>query len=128
MALLATIVDRFCEHCSALSIWVLTGVGLLSFVALSVVLNVLRQLLFRNPKEPPVVFHWFPIIGSTISYGMDPYKFFFDCRKKVRPQLKGLRSSHLLTGIVHSMATFSRSSFSARRPLSTWAPKAMTSS
>ncbi|KAL2215284.1 14-alpha sterol demethylase Cyp51B [Thermoascus aurantiacus ATCC 26904] len=82
MALLATIVDRFCEHCSALSIWVLTGVGLLSFVALSVVLNVLRQLLFRNPKEPPVVFHWFPIIGSTISYGMDPYKFFFDCRKK----------------------------------------------
>lgn len=29
-----------------------------------------------------MVFHWFPFIGSTVSYGMDPYKFFFDCRAK----------------------------------------------
>jgi sterol 14-demethylase len=52
-------------------------------VVLIVVLNVLKQLLFRNPNEPPVVFHWFPIIGSTITYGIDPYKFFFDCSEKV---------------------------------------------
>lgn len=129
MALLATILERFCERCSTQSIWVLAGMGLLSFVALSVVLNVLHQLLFKNPKEPPVVFHWFPFIGSTISYGMDPYKFFFDCRKKVRLRHKGLCSSHrLLIGIVHSMATSSPSSFSAKRPRFTWAPKAMTSS
>lgn len=48
-----------------------------------VVLNVARQLLFRNPKEPPVVFHWVPFLGSTIAYGIDPYAFFFSCREKV---------------------------------------------
>ncbi|KAF7596185.1 Lanosterol 14-alpha-demethylase [Aspergillus hancockii] len=56
--------------------------GLLAILLNSIFLNVLRQLLFRNPKEPPVVFHWFPFIGSTISYGMDPYKFFSNCRTK----------------------------------------------
>jgi sterol 14-demethylase len=64
-----------------------TGVVLVAaiagFLVLSVVLNVLNQLLFKNPNEPPVVFHWFPIIGSTITYGIDPYKFFFECRAKV---------------------------------------------
>ena len=45
-------------------------------------LNVLRQLLFKNKNEPPLVFHWVPIIGSTISYGIDPFKFFFACREK----------------------------------------------
>ncbi|KAF2860034.1 14-alpha-demethylase [Piedraia hortae CBS 480.64] len=47
-----------------------------------ILLNVLRQLLFRNPSEPPVVFHLVPFIGSTISYGIDPYAFFFSCREK----------------------------------------------
>jgi hypothetical protein len=58
--------------------------GLASFLVLVVVLNVLKQLLFKNPNEPPIVFHWFPVIGSTITYGIDPYAFFFECRKKVR--------------------------------------------
>ncbi|KAJ5089861.1 hypothetical protein N7532_008545 [Penicillium argentinense] len=53
---------------------------LIGFV--SVVLNVLHQLLLYNRNEPPVVFHWFPILGSTITYGMDPYNFFFECREK----------------------------------------------
>lgn len=63
---------------------VVAAVGFASFIALAVVLNVLSQLLFKNPNEPPLVFHWFPIIGNTISYGMDPYPFFFKCREKVR--------------------------------------------
>lgn len=63
---------------------VVAAVGFASFIALTVVLNVLSQLLFKNPNEPPLVFHWFPIIGNTISYGMDPYPFFFKCREKVR--------------------------------------------
>lgn len=83
MGLLAVVLDKLCEHCSSQSIWVLGAVGAVSLLAVSIVLNVLRQLLFKNPKEPPVVFHWFPFIGSTISYGMDPYKFFFSCRAKV---------------------------------------------
>lgn len=84
MGLLAVLVDRFCEHCSTQSIWLLGFVTLLVLLSVSVVFNVLRQVLFKNPHEPPVVFHWFPFVGSTISYGMDPYKFFFKTRAKVR--------------------------------------------
>jgi hypothetical protein len=54
------------------------GLGLVS-----IVLNVINQLVFYNKKEPPVVFHWVPFIGSTIAYGMDPYQFFFASRAKV---------------------------------------------
>ncbi|KAL4933602.1 cytochrome P450 [Aspergillus undulatus] len=82
MGLVALVLDKVCERCSTLSVWALSGLGLLSFLLVAVVLNVLRQTLFKNPNEPPVVFHWFPLIGSTISYGIDPYKFFFDCRAK----------------------------------------------
>lgn len=45
--------------------------------------NVLRQKLFKDPSKPPVVLHWFPFIGSTVTYGIDPYKFYFDCQAKV---------------------------------------------
>ncbi|KAE8378245.1 serine/threonine protein kinase chk2 [Aspergillus bertholletiae] len=78
----AVILSSICERCSDSSLWVLTGVGLLSTLVVSVIINVLRQLLFKNRKEPPLVFHWFPFIGSTISYGMDPYRFFFNCQEK----------------------------------------------
>ncbi|KAF8339763.1 cytochrome P450 [Cantharellus anzutake] len=29
-----------------------------------------------------MVFHWFPVIGSTITYGINPIQFFFECREK----------------------------------------------
>jgi sterol 14-demethylase len=45
--------------------------------------NIIKQLYFPDLNKPPVVFHWLPVIGSTIYYGMDPYKFFFECREKV---------------------------------------------
>lgn len=53
------------------------------FIVLSVFLNVATQILFKNPNEPPLVFHWFPFIGSTVTYGMDPPTFFAENRKKV---------------------------------------------
>ena len=87
MALLTSILDTVCERCSSQSWLILGVVGLLSLVAVSIVVNVLRQLLFKNPNEPPVVFHWFPFVGSTITYGMDPYRFFSDCRDKVSKSL-----------------------------------------
>ena len=59
------------------------GIALGSFLVLTVVLNVLNQVLFRNSNEPPMVFHWFPLIGSTITYGMDPPRFFQENREKV---------------------------------------------
>ncbi|KAL1959510.1 hypothetical protein VTO42DRAFT_1955 [Malbranchea cinnamomea] len=82
MGLIADLLERVCERCSSLPFGVLVAAGVVGVLTLVVVLNVLRQLLFKNPHEPPVVFHLFPFIGSTVTYGMDPYKFFFDCRQK----------------------------------------------
>ncbi|EFW13572.1 Lanosterol 14-alpha-demethylase [Coccidioides posadasii str. Silveira] len=44
--------------------------------------NLLRQFAPRRGAKPPVVFHWVPFIGSAISYGLDPYRFFTSCREK----------------------------------------------
>lgn len=55
-----------------------------AITALSVLVNIINQQFFYRRNEPPVVFHWFPFIGSTVRYGMDPYKFFFACREQVR--------------------------------------------
>ena len=56
-----------------------------SFLILCVtyfIANILRQLLFPNTTEPPVVFHWFPWLGSAVTYGKDPYKFLFTAQAK----------------------------------------------
>ncbi|GAB0136073.1 lanosterol 14-alpha-demethylase [Epichloe bromicola] len=58
------------------------AMAIVAFIFLSVALNVANQLLFKNPNEPPMVFHWFPFIGSTVTYGMDPPKFFQENRAK----------------------------------------------
>ncbi|KAL8938338.1 MAG: hypothetical protein Q9211_003260, partial [Gyalolechia sp. 1 TL-2023] len=82
MGLLANLTGLLGDQLSIRSTGVILVATFAAFFVLVVLLNVLRQLLFRNPKEPPVVFHWIPIIGSTISYGIDPYVFFFRCRQK----------------------------------------------
>lgn len=51
-------------------------------LAVSIIGNIFRQLLFRDRNAPPVVFHWIPFLGNTISYGIAPYDFFFACRRK----------------------------------------------
>lgn len=53
-----------------------------TFFASIILLNAARQVLFRNPHEPPVVFYWVPFVGSSIKYGIDPFAFFFECREK----------------------------------------------
>ncbi|KAF7545539.1 hypothetical protein G7Z17_g9090 [Cylindrodendrum hubeiense] len=58
------------------------AIGFTTFIVLSVVLNVIGQLLPTNSNEPPLVFHWFPFIGSTVTYGMDPPTFFKENRAK----------------------------------------------
>ena len=63
-----------------LSLSIPLALALIGFSAIAQ--NVIRQLYFSNPHRPPVVFHIFPLVGSTVQYGMDPYKFFFDCRAK----------------------------------------------
>jgi len=84
MTLLTHVAGPAAEFATNSSASVLVIAGTVSFIVLAVVLNVLNLLLFKKPNEPPVVFHWFPIIGSTITYGMDPYKFFFANKAKVR--------------------------------------------
>ena len=68
---------------TAQPLWVQAALGL-SAVALAVVaLHIVAQLVLPQSKSnPPVVFHSLPVVGSAISYGMDPYRFFFECRKK----------------------------------------------
>lgn len=49
-----------------------------------VVTNVLQQVLLKKRNEPPVILHLLPVIGSTVSYGIDPFKFFSRCQAQVR--------------------------------------------
>lgn len=84
MGVIADVAGPVTAFAEASSLPTLIATGFASFLLLAVVLNVLKQLLFKNPNEPPMVFHWFPIIGSTVTYGMEPYKFFFENRAKVR--------------------------------------------
>ncbi len=65
----------------ALPVWQMCLAGGV-LIATAIFVNVLSQLLFKNPNEPPLVFHWVPIIGSTVLYGIDPFKFFFSCQEK----------------------------------------------
>ncbi|TFK37250.1 cytochrome P450 [Crucibulum laeve] len=58
---------------------------LLLFATPSIVVlfNILYQQFNRkNYNLPPVVFHLFPFVGSAISYGKNPVKFFASCREK----------------------------------------------
>ncbi|KAJ4319318.1 Sterol 14-alpha demethylase cyp51c [Fusarium piperis] len=63
-----------------LSISIPLTIGLVLVIAIA--RNVIGQLYFPDRNRPPVVFHIFPFIGSSVQYGIDPYKFFFDCKAK----------------------------------------------
>ena len=63
--------------------WQLVLVLTVGTIVLSIVLNVLYQVCVPQSKSlPPRVFHWVPVVGSAVSYGMNPYRFFFECREK----------------------------------------------
>jgi predicted outer membrane repeat protein len=98
MGLLANIAGPLGDFTADTSLPVLIAAGTASFIVLAIVLNVLKQLLFKNANEPPVVFHWFPVLGNTVTYGMDPYKFFFENRAKVSGgALRGQQAWRILT-------------------------------
>jgi len=40
-------------------------------------------MLPQDTKDPPVVFHLLPFVGSTIAYSRNPTKFLEIARKKV---------------------------------------------
>jgi hypothetical protein len=89
MGLLANVAGPLGNFTSNSSLPVVVAAGFASFILLAILLNVLKQLLLKNPNEPPMVFHWLPVIGSTVTYGMDPYAFFFANHKKVCRRCNG---------------------------------------
>lgn len=82
MGILNQISAPISSELSTTSTWRIIAFLLFAVASGIVLVNFLRQALRRNPHEPPVVFHWVPLIGSTVTYGIDPYKFFFACREK----------------------------------------------
>lgn len=60
------------------------AVYVFSLSAIVIFSTIFQQIFFKSSHRPPVVFHWLPIIGSTVAYGIDPFKFFYDCQAKVR--------------------------------------------
>ncbi|KAK3501251.1 cytochrome P450 51 [Neurospora crassa] len=82
MGILQVVAGPLSQQFSQLGTVSQIGVAIASFLFVTVVLNVLQQFLFKKPNEPPLVFHWFPLIGSTITYGMDPPRFFKENREK----------------------------------------------
>ncbi|GAB7357234.1 hypothetical protein MBLNU459_g8214t1 [Dothideomycetes sp. NU459] len=84
MGLLASVTDAVSARLNGQPVYLLAMVGFSAAFTVAVVLNVLLQLLpvRRKGTDPPLVFHWVPFIGSTITYGIDPYKFFFRCREQ----------------------------------------------
>ncbi|KAI1341525.1 cytochrome P450 [Xylariaceae sp. FL0016] len=82
MGVLEDVLGPVSQQMSQLSIPSQVGVVIAAFLFFAVLLNVLNQILFKNSNEPPVVFHWFPLIGSTVTYGMDPPRFFRENREK----------------------------------------------
>ena len=83
MGLLGYIAEPLSRLLGTDSPGILLAATVFTFIVVAILLNVLSQLIFRNPNEPPLVFHWVPFFGSTIEYGIDPYKFFFRCKEKV---------------------------------------------
>lgn len=90
MGLVQELAGPLSESFARLGLASQVGVAVAGFVLVSVVLNVLSQLLFKNANEPPLVFHWFPFVGSTITYGMDPPRFFKENKEKVRTRIVDL--------------------------------------
>ncbi|KAF3176146.1 Lanosterol 14-alpha-demethylase [Orbilia oligospora] len=82
MGLLSGLLDQASVYLEGQNLWVVGPAAFGAFIVLSVVINVLNQLLFKDPNQPPVVFHWFPFLGSTVVYGMEPYKFFNKCQEQ----------------------------------------------
>ncbi|KAK1781058.1 cytochrome P450 [Copromyces sp. CBS 386.78] len=82
MGVLQVVAGPLSQQFSQLGTFSQIGVAVASFLFVAVAINVLQQFLFKKPNEPPLVFHWFPLIGSTITYGMDPPRFFKENREK----------------------------------------------
>lgn len=83
MGLLATLIGPLADLLADKSLPILILTAIIAFLSLSVVFNVLAQVLLKDTTKPPVVFHWVPFLGSTVTYGIDPIAFFQQNQQKV---------------------------------------------
>ncbi|KAJ7799757.1 lanosterol 14-alpha-demethylase [Mycena olivaceomarginata] len=61
--------------------WII--LALINTPVLAIFFNVLWQKIApRKTSDPPLVFHWLPIVGSAIWYGSDPIGFFETCQER----------------------------------------------
>ncbi|WOO85622.1 Lanosterol 14-alpha demethylase [Vanrija pseudolonga] len=80
---MASILQAVPEWVHALPLGVKIAAVVVGLPVLVILLNVLSQVVLpKDPSLPPVVFHYIPWFGSAAYYGMDPYKFMFECRDK----------------------------------------------
>jgi hypothetical protein len=82
MGLFTTLSEPFERLLAALPLWQVLLLGGTAFLTLAVAINIVQQLFFYDRNAPPMVFHTVPIVGSAVSYGMDPFKFFFANHEK----------------------------------------------
>lgn len=82
MGLFTTLAEPLERLAASLPLWQLVLLGLTAFITTAITLNTVRQLFFYDRNAPPEVFHVVPILGSAVTYGIDPFKFFFSCYEK----------------------------------------------
>jgi hypothetical protein len=82
MGLIATLSAPIEQLLTRLAIWQLVLLAFSSALFLAIFLNVCRQWFLYDRSAPPEVFSLLPVLGSTVRYGIDPFKFFFDCQAK----------------------------------------------
>ena len=82
MGLLATVSTPIERLLSGFSVWQIVLLGFSGFLGVAILANVIRQWLFYDRSAPPEVFSLLPVLGSTITYGIDPFNFFFGCHEK----------------------------------------------
>ena len=64
--------------------YVLSVMTITLFITFVILVNGVKQAMFKKRNEPPVVFHWLPFIGSAVSYGQEPIRFLSECQAKVK--------------------------------------------
>ncbi|QPG74038.1 Lanosterol 14-alpha-demethylase [Brettanomyces nanus] len=85
-----SVVETLVEGAYALIVQVASwfmALGLLQklflIIAFPFVYSITWQFLFSLRKDRvPLVFYWIPWVGSSVTYGMQPYEFFSNCQKK----------------------------------------------
>ncbi|CZT04455.1 uncharacterized protein RAG0_10896 [Rhynchosporium agropyri] len=61
------------------------GFYTLTLLIVTILLNVLHQILPKKKSESPLVWHWIPFIGNAIEYGTDPLAFYTKCQRHHGP-------------------------------------------